>query len=558
MIYSRSNSFPTGLGEKLVQGIPKDLAEFETWKAEKVKWLDELYQAETSKYTPVPVQAPRMVGFIPVANPTVPGEGTEIVYAEYFGGGSVLEQYCQLRSGRSRNTVTPYAWSEFPPENLQMRTYYLYVIDLDRDAFSVDSRWHFRLSKIPQNWRDALIPSDEGRPSILEPQYLASNILAPVPILDPRLLAEYKRCEITELDNPKPPPSQWLKTEIMLKLINGLSSMVQSVLENTWSEYTPFDIRMQKIIYALVKCCCWESLSFKPTTPLSLTNKEITVDMAPLGTALFHVSAFPRVPTYFIPVTNGNVLISLATHLDKQEVADVAIARVVEMVKEGEKQTACILSLQHVIIIVVDKTYSSAKVARTKLLEILHKGQGSEGAKSLVATLSNFLCPLSVAPFLNKNPSSHRHVVPLEIAEQIFKDLAILHPSSIFSFAAACKQFAALVSKHTLRFPGCTLFPFDRKHSEWLRPCVSGVIHGTLDAAIFYVAGQRDGALHMPIYDHVLVSFVSSGIFEHFGPRQVYEVLIDGTKSGLFGLAFCFCKLDEQSGGYDLTWSCDS
>jgi hypothetical protein len=48
MIYSPPDRSPIGLGEKLVQGIPKDPAEFEIWKAEKVKWLDELYQAETS------------------------------------------------------------------------------------------------------------------------------------------------------------------------------------------------------------------------------------------------------------------------------------------------------------------------------------------------------------------------------------------------------------------------------------------------------------------------------------------------------------------------------
>jgi hypothetical protein len=158
-------------------------------------------------------------------------------------------------------------------------------------------------------------------------------------------------------------------------------------------------------------------------------------------------------------VTNGKVLISLATHLDQPGVAEMAIARVVEMVTEVEKQVACILSLQHAIIIEVDKTCSRAKVARTKLLQIPHHKEGLEGTKALVATLSDFSCPISQAPFHRKCPSSDRPVVPLEIAEHIFKHLANNNPASTFNFAAACKQFAAIVSKHTLSFPVLHTFP---------------------------------------------------------------------------------------------------
>jgi hypothetical protein len=40
--------------------------------------------------------------------------------------------------------------------------------------------------------------------------------------------------------------------------------------------------------------------------------------------------------------------------------------------------------------------------------------------------------------------------------------------------------------------------------------------------------------------------------FECLGPTRDYEVLIDGTKSGLFGMAFCVCKFEIKSGSYEL------
>lgn len=54
--------------------------------------------------------------------------------------------------------------------------------------------------------------------------------------------------------------------------------------------------------------------------------------MGPYATALFHVAAFPRGRDYFIPVGDGKVLISLATHLDQADIAEMAVARVIQMV----------------------------------------------------------------------------------------------------------------------------------------------------------------------------------------------------------------------------------
>ena len=229
------------------------------WKAAKEKWLDDLYEAEKKKYTAIPLQPTK---FFVVMPPAVGEEAVEDepVYAEYFGRNDW--EYDE-EDARAHN-----AWSDFPPED-DGELEYIYVIDLDRDAFSVDLRAHFRLSNLPEDWWKHL-KRDEQHHRImstdLEPEFLAWNVFSPQPIQDEELLAVFRGCQVLEVEAPHPPRSQWLKRAIMIKLTFGLTSMLRNVRTNTWREYGPTDLRMQKIIYALVKCCCWEALSFDPAT----------------------------------------------------------------------------------------------------------------------------------------------------------------------------------------------------------------------------------------------------------------------------------------------------
>jgi hypothetical protein len=276
---------------------------------------------------------------------------------------------------------------------------------------------------------------------------------------------------------------------------------------------------------------------------------EVPFGQCPFATALFHTTAFPREPEYFIPVGNRQVLISLATDLDDEQIAEVAIAKVVDRISEGSTQTACILSLQHAIIVEIDKSCHPTKVIRTRILRTLDVETGREGADALIATLSVF-----PRPFVPHLTTSNGPILPVEITEHIFKYMAVKHPSSIPNFASACKQFAAIVSENVLRFPGCTLFPHARQPGgnagNWwvpnLFPCVSGVDHATRTPGVFYVAGERgDHCDRIAFYDH-------HDFHRHMdkGPRRDYEVLVDGAKSGLFGLDLSLCRFDEKSGGY--------
>jgi hypothetical protein len=296
----------------------------------------------------------------------------------------------------------------------------------------------------------------------------------------------------------------------------------------------------------------YESENLDVKSILSIQLIAVGFYIAPYATGLFHTAAFPRSRDYFIPVGDGKVLISLAVHLDNEVVRQMAIARVIELVKEGELQTACILSVKHVVIVKVDKRHHPAKIAYTKPLRILEHDEDenlAEGAVSLISTLSAFPRSLAGAPCPQKDPATDRPVIPLEIVERIFTWIASESPSAISNFALACKQFAAIVDDNSIRFPGCTLFPPLGCAESRLFPCAFGVAHRDLQTAVFYVAGEIDGLEHTPCDDYMQAS--CRGMYDGLGHRWDYDVLIDGSKSGLFGLNLSLCESDEQ-GSYSI------
>jgi hypothetical protein len=210
-------------------------------------------------------------------------------------------------------------------------------------------------------------------------------------------------------------------------------------------------------------------------------------------------------------------------------------------------QTACILSAKHVVIVKIDKTNHPANITHTKPLRILEHDEGknwAEGPISLISTLSAFPRSLTRAPCPQKDTASDRPVVPLEIVERIFTWIASESPSAIPNFALACKQFAAIVDDNLIRFPGCTLFPQLGCAQSRLFPCAFGVDHRDLLTSIFYVAGEIDGLDHTPCDDYMQYSCY--GMYDGLGPRWDYDVLIDGSKSGLFGLNLSLCEWDGQ------------
>jgi len=409
------------------------------WKSGREKWLDDLYASHLESKTPKQL--------VPTKFDVIPSIATEkevIVETTVYDGPA---------PGSANN-----AWSIFPPEHTA-DSEWTYIIDFDRDAFTIDGLAHYRLSNMAENWLDHIDLDDDGRrcmPKSLDSIHLAYDVFVSPPPVDKDLITIYnERCpSIVEA----PTSSNPLKSAMLVRLQGTFHNCCRVPFMETWKEWGPTDIRMQKLLYTLVKLSTWESITWDPKTTAS---QGIWIE--PHADSLLQTATFPRESEYYIRIGDRRILISLATHLEMENVLKMAVAKVVQLSDVDVIQVACILSLQHVVIVTVDKTTSSVKVTHTKPLELF--GDKSEGGKALIVTLS------PIIPHLDNVPRNGN--LPIELIEHIFEFLA--HSpggiKTIPTFAQACKMFAAIVVDRTIHLNGRTLLNFP----TWLPGCFYGV-----------------------------------------------------------------------------------
>ena len=163
---------------------------------------------------------------------------------------------------------------------------------------------------------------------------------------------------------------------------------------------------------------------------------------------LFRRAAYARDTEYFIPAGGRKVLISLATHLDDPYIAQMAIAKVVKLCREGQIQDACILNFERCIILQINRTSKAIiKVLRTAPLRMLDVSR-TPGLDSLIALLSN-------------NPTSNKNTfnVPSTVLERLIGSMAGLSKESMPNFNLSSEQFAS-IRDQSLVLPNCTILAF--------------------------------------------------------------------------------------------------
>ena len=356
------------------------------------------------------------------------------------------------------------SWRYFPPEN-SLFIEWTYTIDLDREAFTVDSLAHFRLSNIPEDWIEYLGHDETYRRTLdenMDPIYLASNIIPSPPEINNHLIKLYMDSSPTIIDPPRSPDRT---TQLLvMRLQESLPRDLANPLTLFSNEWLPEDTQMQQLAYTLVKLSTWEALRFFHRS-LPNRRKDYIDDPPSLAQCLLLDVEFPREPNYYVPVGDGKVLISLATHLEIADILKMAVAKVITMSKDNTTTTACILSLKHVVIVDVVKTPTSVKTTHTEPLELF--GETSLGRKSLIAILSphNTRRDKTVMPNTN---------LPLEIIEVIFRYLTMT-PGAIKTlphFAAACKLFSAIVHDRIIRVSSDRIL---LNYPTWLSGCLYGL-----------------------------------------------------------------------------------
>lgn len=344
-------------------------------------------------------------------------------------------------------------WSSFPPDK-QRWSYddhdqWTYIIDLDRDAFTVDSNIHFRLSNLPVDWHTHVDHDQtvvQGMPTSLDAAHLAWDVFPAIPAVDRDLLRIYDQMDVNIMEDPT--PSTHVKNWIMLGLQNMFISNSSEEFTAQMKEWTPSDRRMQTWVYALIKCCAWECLSFEFARPNPFWRRFPEDGL----NFLLKTADIPEQPEYLVPLPSGSkVLVSLATHLQVEDIARTAIAKVVDLIPKGSSQTACIVSSHEVIIVKVDKCSTRASVSHTKLLGF--RDSTFSGVRALFTTFTPQISRLDTAA-----PNGS---LPTELMLKIFKSLLLDVDGgfkAVPNLACTCKLFSAMVHDYTVYLPGLLFY----------------------------------------------------------------------------------------------------
>ena len=345
-------------------------------------------------------------------------------------------------------------WSDFPQEIYDYDAKWTYVVDLDRNVFTINSMVHFRLDSIPLDWISHLVYDEQDRiiefRDPLDTKHIG-NVVVDYPDVDSELVAIYSECTVAITETSRALP---LKAAILLEFQSRLRYDSPRELLDEWTIY---DVQMQKLVYAFVKCCCWEAIKFgepqRDDVAQSIFSRNLLVDVD-----------FPRQPDYYISAGNRRVLMSLATDLDVDDLQDIrkmSIGKVIKLTRDQTTAVACVISLTHVIIVDIDRT-NGIKVTHTEPLPLF--GETSEGRKALIATLSPHQSRIDLVSEFPLN-------LPVEVIEQIFKFLVLIPRGEIQTipcFARTCKLFAAIVHDRVVHLPGRTFLTYPTEKPGWV------------------------------------------------------------------------------------------
>ncbi|MCJ1438457.1 hypothetical protein MMC27_007847 [Xylographa pallens] len=160
ILYRHYDSYPEGLGAWIVQSIPQDSEKYQQWlKAQRTKFTkwEQVLDERILSISNTRLQQ------LPFSNATARDER---VHAE--------PSLSMLLDDRLQAELLPC----FRVPKRDHLIEYTYVIDLDREVFTMDNSIHFVLNKIPQDvWIKSLGRDDEGQtlafPSLLPPDCIA-------------------------------------------------------------------------------------------------------------------------------------------------------------------------------------------------------------------------------------------------------------------------------------------------------------------------------------------------------------------------------------------------
>jgi hypothetical protein len=338
-------------------------------------------------------------------------------------------------------------WGDFMPRTDLECSQWTYVFDLDRDAFTINSAAHFRLSNMPEGLVRYLRNGSVLKLKNLPDEHLAPNIYPGPPDIDPELVDVYNAVQVSIMDAPT--ISNHPKHLMLFNFLKNMRYQFGSDSEfvRKWLEWGPSDRQMQRLVWSFVRYAMWDGLAFVKR------NRQIQWDE---GEHPPTTIPMPTESDYYVLVGTNKILISLATNLGVEDIAKMAVAKVINLTPEGTVQLACVISLHEMIIVNIDKSSPQVCVSRTGSLAFAPPQ--SDGVKALVATFSPLSHPILHLP--------NNGILPVETVEHFFKLLVLTGGvTTVPNFACACKLFSEIVRCRTVKVGRCMVlnFPMSRR-----------------------------------------------------------------------------------------------
>ena len=376
--YNHLDSYPDGYGTSLVNEIPNDPEEYQKWlaqqRAKASKWDFALENFLHVKRLNAEESNDQELDDQHYEIPSEVSEG-ERIHWSYNVGGNVDE--LPLPSYRPIFNDLFIEW--------------VYVVDLDREIFSVDHGAHLKMANIPRfGWIDALAKTANGR-RLLLPDLLPDNAITSLVVgsnpPDVELVRLYEELNI-DIVTPKGingfHPTQRHEPLFHARIFQIFQRAHKQVLAHLLLGWKPDDFPFREIAFTIL-CLASGRQNVSLVETVRLANDDAhgcanlmnntTHDLDPefvahmgVGSHLndYPAGSAPKSSTYWFE----GILVHLVSRLDKPGVIPETVARVVQYARASfprQPVDAVLISIAHIVLV---RVFSSGKVQHTKPLPL--------------------------------------------------------------------------------------------------------------------------------------------------------------------------------------------